>query len=47
MISAKIERAKKSYQEDSSHGSLLSNSYYGGLQTKNRRRKKSYEAWLL
>ena len=34
MMSSKIERGRKSYQEDSSHGSLLSNSYYGGVQTK-------------
>ena len=40
MISAKIERAKKSYQEDSSHGSLLSNSYYGGFQTKKSKEQK-------
>ena len=40
MISAKIERAKKSYQEDSSHGSLLSNFYYGGFQTKKSKDQK-------
>ena len=40
MISAKIERGRKSYQEDSSHGSLLSNFYYGGFQTKKSKDQK-------